>query len=189
VSPRILSSALIAAIAIAVPAMAQQQPVGPSLAEIARQAEAAAPTTKKAKKSYTNADLGADALPPPAPAAPPTGFVSKTLDKPVSAEELLQRSEQQSQEQLQASIPAEPQWRKRAERIRTQVNEMQARLTKLLSRPKNPNAAMQQRTEQEIVQLRAGFGDVRQSWAALEEEARAAKISLTWIEPAPQFPQ
>jgi hypothetical protein len=63
----------------------------PNLAEIARQAEAAKATIPKAKKSYTNADLNNGGL-PPAPAAPATGFMSASLGKPVSAEEMLKLS-------------------------------------------------------------------------------------------------
>ena len=80
---RILAGTLTVTLAIAVPAIAQQ-PAQPSLAEVARQAEAAKPTIKKATKSYTNNDLGPDGLPPAAAAEPPSGYVSKTLDKPVS---------------------------------------------------------------------------------------------------------
>ena len=186
VSVRVSAVALAVAMAIAVPAIAQQ-PAGPSLAEIAREAEAAKTTTKKAKKSYTNASLGADALPPPAPAAPPTGYVSKTLDKPVSPEEILQRSEQQVEAQAKAEAPTEEHWRKRAERIRSDVDGAQGRLSRLLGRPENPNPTLQQRAEKEIAAIRTGMNTLRTQWTALEQEARDAKIDLSWLGSAPQF--
>ena len=184
---RILAGTLTVTLAIAVPAIAQQQ-AQPSLAEIARQAEAAKPTIKKAKKSYTNADLGPGGLPPAAPAAPPSGYVSKTLGKEVPPDEMLQRSEKQVEEQAKADALPETRWRERAQRLRSDVEGAQARLSRLTSRPPNANVTMQERADKEIAAIRTGLNTLRTQWIALEQDARTAKIPMDWLAPVPQFP-
>ena len=184
---RILAGTLTVTLAIAVPAIAQQQ-AQPSLAEVARQAEAAKPTIKKAKKSYTNADLGPDGLPPAPPAAPPSGYVSKTLGKEVPPDEMLQRSEKQVQEQAKADALPETRWRERAQRLRSDVEGAQARLSRLTSRPPNANVTMQERADKEIAAIRTGLNTLRTQWIALEQDARTAKINMDWLQPVPQFP-
>jgi hypothetical protein len=175
-------------VAVAASSAAQTTGTAPSLGEIARQAEAAKATVKKAKKTYTNADLSA--IPsdtPPAAAAPPsTGFVSKTLDKPLTAEEIITRSEEKvDQDNLKKE--SEPHWRKRAEMIRSEMARVEARLVSL-SRPseardKNPAAAA--RHAAEVSKYQQGRDALKQDWAKLEEAARVAKIPHDWLNPRP----
>jgi len=85
---------------------ARAQQVTPPLAEVARQAEAAKATVKKAKKVYTNANLASDpkSAPAPAPAAPAAaGPANITADKPTGAGQMVAANEATAQE------PAVPQ--------------------------------------------------------------------------------
>lgn len=165
---------------------AAQSLVEPNLAEIARQAEAAKPTAPKAKKSYTNADLSNGGLPPaPEPAA---GFMSASLGKPVSAEEMLKLSEAKAAAEQQQKQPEEY-WVGQANLVRRGVDKILPRLAELKARPKNPNANLQKRAVDEAVMLQQQLESLRKRWAGIEDAARTAKINLAWISPPPNFPQ
>jgi len=160
----------------------------PDLAAIARAAEAARPSLPKAKKTYTNADLKPDVIQPAVAAAPPVGFMSDSLDKPVSAEELLALSEAKDAADTKQREP-DQYWVGQASRIRSQVDHLSPRLQELQGRQKNPNAVLQKRTEQEIAMIQQQLEGFRKRWAGLEEAARMAKINLALISPPPAFPQ
>ena len=168
-------------------ARAQQQA---TVAEVARQAEAAKATVKKATKTYTNSDLSADPRGEPAPApAPASGFVSKSLGKPVPAEELVARSE--AQVESGAAKESEEAWRKRADSARKQVDQLRERLTEPMtsdaSRSESP--AVRVGNASEIATTRAALESARKQWARLETFAKALKVPMAWIEPLPTFQQ
>lgn len=182
----LLSVAIV--VTVAASAVAQTPATTPSLGQVARQAEAAKATVKKAKKTYTNADLSAvpASSPAPEPAPPASGFVSKALDKPVPPEEIIARSEEQV-EQDSVKKESEPRWRKRAESIRMQVETVAERLVALNkpneARSNNPAAAA--RHAAEVAKFEQGRDALKQDWAKLEEAARVAKIPSAWLDPRP----
>jgi len=159
----------------------------PDLAAIARQAEAAKASAPKAKKSYTNADLGAGGV-PPAPVELGEGFMSSSLDKPISAEEMLLRSEAKAEAELKDKAPDEV-FIKQAAAIRRQVEKLAPSLSELKSRPKSPDAERQKRVDQQIADIERQMEGFRKRWAGLEAEARTTKVSLAVLMPAPAFPK
>ena len=172
----------------AMTAVSAQQPDPPSLAELARQAEAAKATTSKAKKTYTNADLSTDPRSEPAPAAAPaTGFMSGTLGKPVSAEEIIARSEEVV-DQASGKAQSEEQWRARAESMRTQIQKLQKRKTALTkpNEAREANAGARARNDAEVVKVQQGLDGLRKQWATFEESARVARIPTAWLDPRPE---
>jgi hypothetical protein len=174
-------------VVVASASVAAQQGSAPvSLGEVARQAEAAKPTVKKARKTYTNADLGADAARESAEAAPATGFMSGSLGKPVTAEEMVSRSEEKIQEAALAAQPEE-RWRERAESIRVQTAKLQARLNSLMkpNDARSANPAAQARQDAEIANVRTGLAALDKQWAALEDAAREQRIPGGWLDPRP----
>ena len=164
----------------------------PPLAEIARQAEATKATVKKAKKAYTNSDLGKDPRgePAPAPTAPSTGLVSKSLGKPVPAEEMVERSEAKVESDALAQ-ESEESWRTRATLVRKQVDQLRARLTELTtsdaSRAESP--AVRALNASNISNTRGALDGLRKQWARLEVSAKERKVPQHWLEPLPTFPQ
>jgi hypothetical protein len=175
---------------VAMTASARAQQQTPSLGEVARQAEAAKATTKKAKKSYTNGDLKVDpTAPPPAPAAQPsTGYVSASLGKVVSPEELIERSKEVVDEKMGGRQP-EDHWRKRADSIRMQIDPLQARMS-ILTKPnpaRDDNPGAKARNDGEIAKVRQGLAGLMKQWATLEESARVANVPTAWLDPRPQL--
>jgi hypothetical protein len=173
-------------ITIAASAAAQTKPA-PSLGEVARAAEAAKPTVKKAKKTYTNAALKPDPHgDAPAPAASSSPVAPTTASaKPAAAEEATAGSEQEvPQEEVKESEDA---WRRRAARIRTQIEQLQARLV-IMNKPseaRNNNPAAQARHATELNKVTEGLQSLKTDWAALEERAVAAKVPSAWLDPRP----
>lgn len=186
VSRRTFAAMLALVIAASVGAAAQQSQQAVSLGEVARQAEAAQTTVRKAKKTYTNADLGAEAQREAAEAAPTIGFISSALGKPVTAEEMVARSQAKVDEATRIAQPQEH-WRQRAESIRIQITKVQARLTPLMkpneARSANPAAAA--RHEAEIANVQKALDGLNRQWAALETSASEARIPSDWLEPRP----
>jgi hypothetical protein len=164
----------------------------PPLAEVARQAEAARPTVKKAKKTYTNSDLGADPRGEPIPAtkAASAPTVSTLLDKPTAAQSTAATNGAKTDAE---AVPQESEesWRSRAKAIREQVAQVRARLAELTTPNKltEANPILQAAVAGDIKNTRDALGRLRAQWARLEASAREKKISLAWIEPAPQFPE
>ncbi len=177
-----------AALALALPGTVAAQSAEPDLAAIARQAEAAKTTAPKAKKTYTNADLGAGGVPRADTKPPAEGFMSSTLGKPVSAEEMLERSEAKAAEDQRTKLPDEY-WIGQATAIRKQAEKMVPRLAELKARKPNPNAALQKRADQERAMLQDQIDSLKKKWSGLEAEARTAKANLALISPPPAFPQ
>lgn len=161
------------------------------IAEVARQAEAAKGTAKKAKKTYTNASLSADPRGEPAPAPAANGsFVSKSLGKPVSAEEMVTRSVEKVEGDVLAK-QSEEDWRKRSSSLRKQVEDMQSHIAALTT----PNAltdsnpVLKKDNDNNITNARAAVEDLKTRWTRLEAAALKVKIPLAWIQPPPQFGQ
>ena len=165
---------------------AQQSQAVISLGEVARQAEAAKPSVKKAKKIYTNADLGAQAQREAAEAPPATGFMSGALGKPVTAEEMVARSQEKIDGATRAAQPEEH-WRQRAEPLRVQIAKLQSRLASLMkpNEARSANPAAQARQDAEIAKVQAGLDGLNRQWTALEESAREARIPSEWLDPRP----
>jgi len=172
-------------------AQAQGQ-VMPPIAEVARQAEAAKGTARKATKTYTNASLTADPRgePAPAPPAPDSGFVSKSLGKPVSAEAMVTRSEAKVESDVLAK-QSEEDWRNRASSLRKEVEALQSRIAEL-SVPNalnDSNPALKKDIDNNIANARGALEDLQTRWTRLEAAALKVKIPLAWIQPPPQFGQ
>lgn len=183
--PAVLALTLVFALA----ASAAAQSGEPNLAEVARQAEAARSSVPKAKKTYTNADLSSDGLPPaPEKSAPAAGYMSASQNKPVSAEEMLELSNAKSAADEKQNRP-DKFWIDQATTIRLQVEKLAARLAQLKVVAKNPDALLQKRTEQQIGDIQYQMERFKKRWAGLEEEARTAKVNLALLLPAPAFPE
>lgn len=171
-------------------ALAQEQVV-PPLAEVARQAEAAKATVKKATKTYTNSDLSSDTRGEPAPVpAPASGFVSKSLGQPVPAEELVTRSEAQVEGETVAK-ESEEAWRRRADSVRKQVDQLRERLTELMTSDASTaeSPAVRVANASDVATTRAALESMRKQWARLEASAKDLKVPMAWLEPPPTFPQ
>jgi hypothetical protein len=169
-----------------------QEAVMPPLGDVARQAEAAKSSVKKAKKTYTNSDLSADTRGEAArpAAAASSGFESKTLGKAVAAEEIVARSDAKA-EAAAIAQESEEAWRKRATAIRQQVDRIRSRLSELTTPNKltEESPILKAAVTAELRNTRAALVSLRAQWARLEASARENKISMAWLEPAPQFPE
>ena len=167
-------------------AAAAQSAGEPSLADIARQAEKAKPAVPKAKRTYTNADLSGGGLPPAPPAAGTAAAAPNGNQTPAAP---AAQANGPAAGTAAVEVQNEEVWRRRADRLRDQVKTLQARLADLSSRPPNPNLTLQQRAEKEANGIRADFVQLRLQWTKLEQDAKAAKVNILWIEPTPAFPQ
>ncbi len=165
---------------------AQSSQTAMSLGEVARQAEAEKGTVKKAKKTYTNADLGAEAQRAAAEAAPATGFVSSALGKPVTAEEMVAHSQEKIDAATRAAQPEEH-WRMRAESIRVQIAKLQTRLAALMkpNEARSANPAAQARHDAEVANTQKALDGVHRQWAALETSASEVRVPSGWLDPRP----
>lgn len=166
-------------------AAAQQEP---SLGDLARRIEAARAQPAQASRIYTNADLVKAPEPPP-PATPGGAFMSESLGKPVTAEEIVSRSEEKvAQDEIAAQ--SEAQWRQRAESVRMQLTPLLSRLQSLQvpnsARDANPSAKARQ--ESQIRNVQTGISGLEKQWTSLEQSARGVKIPMQWLEPRPVFP-
>ena len=184
---RALSATLALVLAAAAGAAAQGNQAAVSLGEVARQAEAAKSSIRKAKKSYTNADLGAEAQreKTETASAPTTGLISAP-GKPVTAEEVVASTENKVDEANRAA-QNEERWRQRAESIRIQIAKLQTRLTSLLkpNEARSANPAAQARQDAEIANVRTGLAGLERQWASLEDAARETRIPSDWLDPRP----
>lgn len=177
-------------VVVASSVLVAQQAATTPLGDIAKEAEAAKATAKKATKSYTNADLTADprgeAPPPPPP--PANGFMSASLGRVVTADEMLTRSEEKA-EKDSITKESEAQWRGRAESIRKQVAALQQRITELSMsdalRDANPIAMSQ--NNKEITNARQGLDALKRQWDRLEASAKEQKANTAWLDPRPTF--
>ena len=177
---------------VAVPAFAQQ-PGQPSLADVARRVEAdrANATAKKATKNYTNKDLSAlpdlaDAPTEEDSSAAGKGFMSRTLGKEVTAEEIVKRSEQRPGREQE--VASEESWRERSKKIRDDVENLKVRLDRLMRGAPPTDPSRLQKQQNDIAAIHTSFGQLQSRWDALDRAAKDAKIDMNWLTPAPQFP-
>jgi cysteinyl-tRNA synthetase len=183
VSARIVAAGVVLIAAVATPAAAQAQTMV-SLADVARQAEAAKVTQVKAKKSYTNADLhGAREL--PAAGDVPAGYVSASTGKVVTAEEMVKSSEEKVDALNGHNLPEEH-WRGRADFIRSQVDKAKSEIARLNIAVPGRSAVLEARNANEIKKYQQMMDGAMKQWALLEESARVARVPADWIGPAPQ---
>ena len=188
-SMRVSALALVAALSMAAPATAQQGTPLP-LGDVARQAEAAKRTVKKAKKSYTNSDLNPDPhrpSPTPPPLGIPSGSTTSAPANPVSSEGATNKTEQNVDDAGPAQQP-ESYWRARAGALRVQFTRLQATQAQLMKpndeRSNNPQA--QASNDAELAKLQQSLDALNKQWARLESAASEAKAPTAWLDPRPQ---
>lgn len=186
VNARILAAVLMFA-AFAAPTAAQE-PHAPSLAELARQAEAAKKAQPKAKKSYTNADLHAASAWQNIPTAAPAGTANATA-KPAAADSAGKdagTADSKAAADPGAQNMPEEFWRQRGDFIRGQVEKAKSEIARLNGQPQNPSAALEARKANDIKTFQQMLDGAMKQWAQLEGSAQASKINMAWIGPAPQ---
>lgn len=192
VTRRVSAAIILAFVAITVLSAHAQGQVTPPIAEVARQAEAAKATARKATKTYTNASLTADPRGERAPAlaAPDSGFASKSLGKPVSAEEMVIRSEAQVESDV-LEKQSEEDWRRRASSLRKEAEGVQSRIAELsvVNHLTESSPILKRTNDQNIANARGALEDLKKRWTRLEESALKDKIPLVWIQPRPEFGQ
>jgi hypothetical protein len=175
--------AILTAILLTFPGAAAfaQQTGQPPLGDIARKAEAAHATAKKATRTYTNADLGA-----PVTEAPTAGgFMSESLGKPVSADELIERSQAEVDQESGAALPEEH-WRGRADFIRAEAARAHARSAQI-KKDDSGNKFAQANNAQQLRRIQEMLDGLASQWDKLEESAHVAKVNPDWIGPRPDF--
>lgn len=181
---------IVSGVLLSAPLASAQQSGQPSLAEVARQSEAArASTAKKASKTYTNQDLAAVPGMPhaeEAPAAPNDNQAAKPIAQEAVAEEPGQPVKPRSSE---PEPPPERYWRGRAKEIRDNVDALKARLDKYIRQAANPDPDRERKRQADIAGMRQSMTQLQDQWAKLEQSARDAKVDITWITPAPRFVQ
>jgi hypothetical protein len=172
-------------------ARAQEQMMVP-LADVARQAEAAKVTAKKAKKTYTNANLSADPrgdTPTAAAAAAAAAVLAPPTDKPEAAADAA--SPDAKPEGEPEPKESEEAWRARAGALRTQVDRLRARMTDLTTpnRLRDENPGVKAANDVEIANTRTALAEMRKQWARIEASAVLRKVPVEWIQPPPVFPE
>jgi len=158
------------------------------LGDVAREAEAAKATVKKAKKTYTNADLTADPRggPATAPAALPSSVASP--DKALTPQEAVVRSGEKTEKNAPANRPEEY-WRGRAESIRTQVAGLQSYIDGL-SRPdaaRDSNLTSKAKKDDDLANARLRLDGLKKQWDTLEVAAKQDNANSAWLDPRPRF--
>ncbi|MEO7157127.1 MAG: hypothetical protein ABI039_06175 [Vicinamibacterales bacterium] len=183
------AAVMFSAIVIAVGSTQAQEPSQASLAEVARKAETAKATTRRATKIYTNASLSAVPT-DDAPVAPAAGaiFESRSLGKSVSAEEMVARSEDKV-EKDNAAQQSEPDWRNRAASLRKQLDDMRSRISALTvpNALTEANPTLKKSNDLDVANARRALDGLRKQWERLEVSASEAKIPSAWLDPRPQF--
>lgn len=184
-----------ALIAISAGAALAQEAVMVPLADVARQAEAAKATVKKAKKTYTNSSLSADprgetaAGPATAPVPPVAAVAGKADGKPAAATVAAAAVEAPAEGEPQKE--SEEAWRGRANALRMHANRNRERLSDLNipNQYRDENPGVKAANDVEIAKMRAVIDGLRKQWERLEASAVERKIPIAWIQPAPEFPQ
>ena len=181
---RVTACAVLAATILAAPAAAQ------TLADVARQEEArrTSAATPKAKKSYSNADLGPGAVRDEAPAGETKDcYESKSTGKCLSADEMLKNSaEQQAKFEI---APLEPHWRNHADTIRDALETAHAELAAVEPAADNDTRSPGERANAAklLTKFQSKVRRLEGDWLALEAEAKKQKIPMKWLDPAPEL--
>jgi hypothetical protein len=185
VSARIVTASAVLIAGLAVPAVAQTQ-VMPSLADVARKAEAAKATQVKAKKSYTNADLHPSLDGPAARIDTAKGQAVAASGKATATEEAPKSGGDKAGEPAAAAqnMPEEH-WRQRADFIRNQVEKAKAELALRNAPAPGRSAALEKLNANEILKYQQMIDGAMKQWAALEASAHESKVPAAWIGSAP----
>lgn len=166
----------------AAPAYAQ------SLGELARQEEARRANAAKAVKTLSNADLKPGEISPPGSAAsadaPASCYMSKSLGRCASPEELVAKSIEIFTRQL---APSESQWREDAATIRAQIERTHvsiATLERTVADPARPSGE-RKILEQTLAAARQSLVGLERQWEKLEKNAAYKKVPREWLQPIP----
>ena len=164
---------------------------GQSLGELARQEEARRAATPKAKKSYSNADLGADAIvadaAPAAKPAVPGCYDSKTEKACVSGEEVVANSSAAAAKPPVADAPKEENYRSQAAAVRDELTRIQPEIEALAAQSVDAklSADKRQLVTEQLNDKRVTLQRLQNRWARLEKQVKDLKIPHDWIEPVP----
>jgi len=172
-------------IACAVLALATAAPVyAQSLGELARQEEARRVSARPAVRSLSNTDLEPSANAAPAVAAPAC-YMSKKLDRCVSAEEMVANSVAGSL--TRENAPFEQKWRQDAGSLRSQIEKTRRSIATLegVVADAGRSAADRKAAEQTLAGARQSLAGLERQWAKLETNAGNQRIPRAWIEPIP----
>lgn len=188
-SSRRFAGVALALLMAATPAFAQAQSEPQSLGELARQEEARRAGTAKARKSYSNVDLGPGGVPEPAPAAAPEDtscYVSKETGKCAPAEEVIANSAEAAK-MPEAAPPSEDTIRREANATRAELSRLQSEINALQAEAVNQSlgGAKRQLAGQTLEMNRQSLERVQRRWARLEKQVRELKLPHAWIEPVP----
>ena len=150
------------------------------LAAVAQKEEARRAAMKAPTKTYTNADLKRDPRDEPPPAADsgeiPSGYESKSTGKVVSAEEMLQGSNEiANKEQAKQD---EQKWRARADQARADVAKAQDLVTEY---EKNTNNSPAQAAA--LKDARSRLASAQAQWERLQTNADTQKVPKAWLQP------
>jgi hypothetical protein len=160
---------------------------GQSLADIARKEEARRAEAPKAKKSYSNADLGPGGVPEPeaAPAEDANCYQSKSEGKCVTADELVANSA--SAAKVVEEAPREDTIRKQAESLRAELANTQREIDQLVAKSENAALppAQRQLAAETLVLKQPALAGFQRRWARLEQQIKENKLPHAWIEPVP----
>jgi hypothetical protein len=175
--------------------LSAQQQAAPPLGDVAREAEAAKATAKKAKKSYSNADLTADPhrQTPAATAASATASTpasgAETSPAKVAAADAGAAAGGGTAGQDAVAEQSEPAWRARAESLRVQITRLQDQMTAMPqpNAARDANPAARARFDADVARVRTGLDGLQKQWAKLEDAARYAKVKTEWLDPRPKF--
>lgn len=160
----------------------------PSLGDLARKVEAErAATPKTTVRTYTNADLTGDTSTEPAVTATGDGYVSKSLGKAVSADEIIDRSEAVAAGVERERQRPESYWRGRADFIRRNALNALALLTGLVEFAAKNSSDVAARHAAKVTLAEEALARYAKEWDELEASAAAAKAPLDWLGPRPAF--
>ena len=176
-----------------VPARAQQFSQAP-LGDVARQAEKARATVRKATRTYTNADLGAvtDAAETVSGSPSASGVPTKTA----SAEPKSQSAEPGTKSEAATPVEKTPignaampeeYWRQRATFIRSEAERARELLDAARKNPVH-SPEDQARNDAAAARVQDMINGLKKQWAQLEAAITTAKLPQLWIAPPPNFP-
>ena len=180
---RRIACAALAATAIAVPAYAQ------TLADVARKEEARRAAVKAPSKVYSNADLKRDdaSLSSLAPAEEEPCYMSASLKKCVSADEMLARtSKNVANDELKKK---EPTFRGAAQALRERIDKAQAEMATMSATAADQKRSAAERAvaAQRVADRQKDLETLEKQWLKLETDAGKMAIPREWLEPIPKF--
>ena len=170
--------------------IASAQQSVPSLADVARQSEAARPTSKKARRSYTNADLSDRKLEID-PAA--SNADAKVTQAPVATQAAVKADAATAPSAPAASAAAatptpqqtEAFWKGRADTIRSEVDRAQTRLLGFRKPVDSPT--LKALNDREVAKYTEVLKSLEKQWDRLESQAKAVNVNPQWLGVRPNF--